>query len=146
MYYWKYFFDVYIHSLLTKMACWCNSISPCSTDSFETHLFRFYLYVTLWTANGATLFKFNFYGQWLSQCCVYAIFVFKDSKWDLNFCCVFLPIFTAYHVTFYSVVETSTLHQVVFNRLILYKNLPILYVLAGEFQLKFQIHIFKRIT
>ena len=49
------FFDVCIHSLLTKMACWCNSISPWSTDLFATHLFGFYFYVILWTANNASL-------------------------------------------------------------------------------------------
>ena len=29
---------------------------PWSTDSFETHLFEFYCYVTLWTASNASLF------------------------------------------------------------------------------------------
>ena len=67
------------------------------------------------------------------------------SEQRLNFCCVFLQIFLACLVTFY-VVETLTLPQVVFNSLILYNNLSILYVLSGEFQLKFQIYIFKRIT
>ena len=50
------FFDVSIHSLLTKMACWCNSILPWSTDSFETHLSGFYFSVTLWAANNTSLF------------------------------------------------------------------------------------------
>ena len=47
--------------------------------------------------------------------------------------------FVAYHVTFYSVVETPTLPQVVFNSLILYNNLSFLYVLSREFHPEFQI-------
>ena len=43
------------------------------------------------------------------------------------------------HVTFYSVVETPALPQVVFNSLMLYNNVSILYLLSWEFQLKFQI-------
>ena len=68
--------------------------------------------------------------------------VFMQCLWTASnalIFAVFLLIFVAYHVTFYSVVETPTLPQVVFNSLILYNNLSILYVLSGEFQLKFQI-------
>ena len=59
--------------------------------------------------------------------------MFMDSEYCLNFCCVFLLIYVAYHVTFYSVVETPTLPQVVFYSLILYNNVSILYILSGEF-------------
>ena len=46
---------------------------------------------------------------------------------------IFLLIYVAYHVTFYSVVETPTLPQVVFYGLMLYNNISILYILSGEF-------------
>ena len=44
---------------------------------------------------------------------------------------VFLLIFLAHHVTFYSVVEKPTLPQFVFNSLILYNNLSILCFVWG---------------
>ena len=44
-----------------------------------------------------------------------------------------LLIYVAYHVTFYSVVETPTLPQVAFNSLMPYNNVSILYILSGEF-------------
>ena len=98
---------------------------------------------------------FNFmlhYGQRIKQVCFHSIsmdsdyhnqclcnfYVYGQRKCH-KFCCAFLSIFVAYHVTFYSVVETPTLPQVVFNSLLLYNNLSILYVLYWEFQLKFQI-------
>ena len=34
----------------------CNSVSPWSKNLFETHLFGFHFYVTLWTVNNASLF------------------------------------------------------------------------------------------
>ena len=90
------------------------------------------------------------YGQRITQVCFNSISmdsdyrnaVFMQCLWTASnalIFAVFLLIFVAYHVTFYSVVETPTLPQVVFNSLILYNNLSILYVLPGEFQLKFQI-------
>ena len=99
------------------------------------------------------------YGQRITQVCFNSIFMESDYHsaafmqclrlWTANnafIFAVFLSFFVAYHVTFYSVVATPTLPQVVFNSLILYNNLSILYVLSGEFQLKFQISIFKWIT
>ena len=50
-----------------------------SLDSFETHLFGFQLYGTLWTANNASLFCFNFYWQWLSQCSICLCFWPADN-------------------------------------------------------------------
>ena len=90
------------------------------------------------------------YGQRITQVCFNSISmdsdyrnaVFMQCLWTASnalIFAVFLLISVAYHVTFYSVVETPTLPQVVFNSLILYNNLSILYVLSGEFQLKFQI-------
>ena len=51
----------------------------------------------------------------------------------LNFCCIFLLIYVAYQVTFYSVAETPTPPQVAFNSLMPYNNASILYILSGEF-------------
>ena len=90
------------------------------------------------------------YGQRITQVCFNSISmdsdyrnaVFMQCLWTASnalIFAVFLLIFVAYHVTFYSVVQTPTLPQVVFYSLILYDNLSILYVLFGEFQLKFQI-------
>ena len=90
------------------------------------------------------------YGQRITQVCFNSISmdsdyrnaVFMQCLWTASnalIFAVFLLISVAYHVTFHSVVETPTLPQVVFNSLILYNNLSILYVLSGEFQLKFQI-------
>ena len=90
------------------------------------------------------------YGQRITQVCFnsvsmdsdYRNAVFMQCLWTASnalIFAVFLLIFVAYHVTFYSVVQTPTLPQVVFYSLILYDNLSILYVLFGEFQLKFQI-------
>ena len=59
--------------------------------------------------------------------------IFMDSEYRLNFCCIFLLIYVAYHVTFYSVVETPTLPQVAFNSLMPYNNVSILYILSEEF-------------
>ena len=48
--------------------------------------------------------------------------------------CIYIYIYIyAYHVTFYSVVETPTLSQVVFYGLMLYNHISILYILSGEF-------------
>ena len=68
------------------------------------------------------------------------LFMFIDSELRLNFCC-FSPEFCSLpsDIFFCSVLETITLPQVAFNSLILYNDLSILYVLYGEFQLKFQI-------
>ena len=56
-----------------------------------------------------------------------------------EFCCVFLLIYVIYHVTFDYVVEKATLLQIVFNILMLYNNVSILYVLSEKCQLKCQI-------
>ena len=67
------------------------------------------------------------------------LFMLMDSEQRLNFCRVFLLIYVLYHVTFYSVVEIPTLPHVVFNSLMLYNSVSILYVLSGEFYLKLRI-------
>ena len=97
------------------------------------------------------IFMLN-YGQQITKLCFNSISMDSDYHNEVFMQClclwtannafifaVFLLIFVGYHVTFYSVVETATLPQVVFNSLILYYNFSILYVLSGEFQLKFQI-------
>ena len=131
-------FDVYIHSLLTKMACWC---SPISSYRLQIHLELIYLDFSFMLHHGQriTQVRFNsismdsdYHNVVFMQCLCYR------QRISLTFCCAFLLIFVAYLVTFYSVVETPTLPQVVFNSLILYNNLFILYLLSGEFQLKFQ--------
>ena len=84
------------------------------------------------------------YGQRITQVCFSSISVdsdyhnavfsmFVESKKGLNFCCLFLPIYVPYHLTFYSVVEIPTLPEVVFYSLMLYNDVSILYVLSGEF-------------
>ena len=67
------------------------------------------------------------------------LFIFMDSEYHLNFVCVFLQIYGAYHYRFYSVTETSTLSKAVCNSLMLYNNIFILTILHGELQFKFQI-------
>ena len=46
------------------------------------------------------------------------LFLYMDREQRLNFCCISLVTFVAYHVTFYAVVETPKLPQVAFNSLI----------------------------
>ena len=122
--YWqKWFFDVSLYS-------------PWSAYLFETHLFGFYFYITLWTANYASFFEFNLDGEWFSHSSICL------CLWTANnalIFVVFLLIYVAYHVTFYSVVDTPILPQVVFNSLMLYNNVSSFYLLSGEFQLKFKI-------
>ena len=75
------------------------------------------------------------YGQRITQVCFVsicidsdyhnAVFVYVSGQRITPLCCVFLLIFVAFHVTFYSVVKTSTLPQFVFNSLILYNNLSV---------------------
>ena len=97
--YWqKWFVDVILYS-------------PWSTDLFETYPFTFYFYVTLWTANNASLFRFNFYRQWLSQCSIWL------CLWTAN-------------VTFCSVVETPAFPKVVFNSSMLHNFIDSLVVRA----------------
>ena len=139
-------FDVYIHSLLTKMACWC---SPMSSYRLQIRLELIYLdfIFMLHYEQRITQVRFNsismdsdYHNVVFMQCLCYR------QRISLTFCCAFLLIFVAYLITFYSVVEAPTLPQVVFNSLRLCNYLSILYVLSGKFQLKFQIWIFKRIT
>ena len=47
-----YIFTHYLQKWLVDVILY----SPLITDLFETHLFGFYFYVTLWTANNASLF------------------------------------------------------------------------------------------
>ena len=47
------------------------------------------------------------------------------------------------YITFYSVLETSTLSHVVCNSLMLFNKASVLNVLPGEFPLKFQFWIFQ---
>ena len=82
------------------------------------------------------------YGQRITQVCFVsisidsdyhnAVFVYVSGQRITPLCCVFLLIFVAFHVTFYSVVKTSTFPQFVFNSLILYNNLSILSVKISD--------------
>ena len=87
------------------------------------------------------------YGRRITQICFSSISMDSEIPCSICLCLwiannalifvVFLLIYVAYHVTFYSVVETPTLLQVVFNSLMFY-NVSILYLLSGEFQQNFR--------